>query len=196
MTTVYTDDDFNAVYNQRRRIFHVFMGVTIFYAVFCLAWLIYFITLPYKHSMQNVVRACVFTASALYVVFLFPFMGIKYHRVNKYYKMVYYLSEGLKITETSYFVCFAKQDLQKDNVDVISCIFQTWNKKKCEWMEREVYCDPEKPFPDFEKGDFVRYVTQSNFLVQYEVLKRHAIEIDLGDGEEQQTGGENAAAQK
>ena len=172
MTTVYCDEDLNKVYDQKNKIFRVFLIVTIAYLVFCLAWLIYFIGLPYAHPMQKTTRACVFVSSGVYVVFLFPFMGIKYARVKRYYKMLYYLSEGLKISEENIFVGFAKQDLPKDNVDVVSCIFKTWNKKKCEWMEREVYWDVEKEFPDLEAGDIVRYVSQSNFMIQYEVVGR------------------------
>ena len=178
MTTIYNDGDFNKVIAQKKRIFGVFMGVTAFYAVFCIAWLIYYISLPYADPMQTLPKVCVYAASALYVIFLFPFMGIKYHRVRKYYKMMYYLSEGLKNTEENYFVCFEEKDLQKDYVDAIACIFKTWNRKKSEWMEREAYLDKEKPLPDFGRGDLVKYVVQSNFLVQYEIFERGALEED------------------
>ena len=178
MTTIYNDGDFNKVIAQKKRIFGVFMGVTAFYAVFCVAWLIYYISLPYADPMQTLPKVCVYAASALYVIFLFPFMGIKYHRVRKYYKVMYYLSEGLKNTEENYFVCFEEKDLQKDYVDAIACIFKTWNRKKSEWMEREAYLDKEKPLPDFGRGDLVKYVVQSNFLVQYEIFERGALEED------------------
>lgn len=178
MTTIYNDGDFNKVIAQKKRIFGVFMGVTAFYAVFCVAWLIYYISLPYADPMQTLPKVCVYAASALYVIFLFPFMGIKYHRVRKYYKMMYYLSEGLKNTEENYFVCFEEKDLQKDYVDAIACIFKTWNRKKSEWMEREAYLDKEKPLPEFGRGDLVKYVVQSNFLVQYEIFERGALEED------------------
>ena len=42
-------------------------------------------------------------------------------------------------------------------------------------MEREVYFDVEKEWPDLEQGDRVRYVLQSNFIIQYEVLERGAL---------------------
>ena len=45
-------------------------------------------------------------------------------------------------------------------------------------MEREVYWDPEKDLPDFERGDLIRYITQSNFILQYEILEKSA--VDLG----------------
>ena len=181
MTNIYNDGDFNAVIAQKRRIFGVFAGTTAFYVTFCVAWLIYYISLPYEDPMQTLPKVLVYVASALYIVFVFPFMGIKFHRVRRYYKMMYYLSEGLKNAEENYFVGFEKKDLQKDYVDAVACIFKTWNRKKSEWMEREAYLDKEKPLPDFAKGDLVRYVVQSNFLVQYEVIERGALEDDDDD---------------
>ncbi len=188
MVTVYNDENFQAVYNQKKKILGIFWGVTVFYIAFCLAWLVYYTRLPYNDSMQTLPKACVFVVSGLYVVFLFPFMGIKYGRVRRYYKMMYYLSEGIKNEEINYFLCFEKKDLQKDFVDVMSCVFTTWNKKKKEWMEREVYFDLEKQKPEFEQGDLVKYVVQSNFIVQYEIVKKHAIEFEYEDDEaEEQT---------
>ena len=42
-------------------------------------------------------------------------------------------------------------------------------------MEREVYFDVEKEWPDLEQGDRVRYIVQSNFLIEYVVLERGAL---------------------
>lgn len=193
MTTIYNDGDFNKVIAQKRKIFGVFAGVTIGYAVFCLAWLIYYISLPYADPMQSLPKTCVYIASVCYVVFLFPFMGIKYHRVRKYYKMMYYLSEGLKNAEENYFVGFEEKDLQKDYVDAVSCVFKTWSRKKSEWMEREAYLDKEKPLPDFGRGDLVKYVVQSNFLIQYEIVERGALADEEEDEDEYTGDGETAA---
>ena len=191
MVSVYSDANFAAVHKQKKTILGVFWGVTLFYLAFCIAWLVYYISLPYKDSMQFLPKLCVFVASALYVVFVFPFMGIKFGRVRRYYKMLYYLSEGIKNEEINYFLCFEKKDLQKDFVDVVSCVFTTWNKKKNEWREREVYFDLEKPLPDFEQGDLVKYVVQSNFLVQYEIVKKQAIEFEYEDDEDYEEYEEN-----
>lgn len=192
MTTVYNDNDFNKVIAQKKRILSVFWGVTVGYLVFCIAWLLYYVSLPYADPMQTLPKVCVYIASALYVVFAFPFMGIKFHRIRRYYKMMYYLSEGLKNVEENYFVCFESEDLQKDYVDATSCIFKTWSKKKSEWMEREAYFDNEKPLPDFQRGDLVRYVVQSNFIVQYEILEQSALEEEEEEYEEYEDGDEES----
>ena len=52
-------------------------------------------------------------------------------------------------------------------------------------MEREVYFDVEKPLPAFESGDYVRYIAQSNFIVQYEILQKHAYEFSEEEYEDE-----------
>lgn len=183
MISVYNDADYLAVYKQKQRIFGVFMASTLAYLLFCVGWLIYYISLPYKDSMQVLPKICVYAASAVYVALIFPFMAIKYGRVRKYFKMLCYVSVGLKTEEKNYFYSFEEQSLQKDNIDVVSCVFETWNKKKREWMDREAYFDPEKPLPDFESGDLVRYIVQSNFIIQYEILGKKVLEFEEYDEE-------------
>jgi hypothetical protein len=51
-------------------------------------------------------------------------------------------------------------------------------------MEREAYFDPEMPLPPFESGDQVRYITQSNFVIQYEILQKKALEFEEVEDEE------------
>ena len=38
--------------------------------------------------------------------------------------------------------------------------------------------DAEKPLPGFSRGDLVRYITQSNFIIQYEILAKEVLEIE------------------
>ena len=185
MQSVYTDADYSAATKQKNKIFYVFLLGTALYVAFCVAWLVYFISLPYADPLQALPKTCVFVSSVLYVGLTFPYMSIKYSRSRRYCKMLYYVSEGIKAEECNYFYKFREKSLQKDNIDVVGCVFETWNKKKQEWMEREAYFDPEKPLPDFGMGDLVRYVTQSNFIVQYEVVQRHAYDFEeYEEGEE------------
>lgn len=187
MVSVYSDADYLALYKQKQTVKNIFIGITAAYALFCIAWVIYFTTLPYKDPMQTLPKVLVYVATAIYVAFTFLFMGIKYSRLRRYYKMMTYVSEGLKNEEKNYFYCFDQKSLQKDNLDVIACVFETWNKKKHEWMEREAYFDPEKPLPDFQSGDYVHYIVQSNFVIQYDILQRHALEFEEVDDEEEES---------
>ena len=138
LTSVYNDADFLSVYKQKQRLWAVFMSITITYAVFCISWLVYFIGLPYKHSMQFLPKLCVYVVTVLYVVFCFLFLGIKYGRVRRYYKTLSFMSLGLKSVEKNYFYCFDEKVLQKETIDVSSCIFERWDKKNREWLEREI----------------------------------------------------------
>lgn len=186
MTSVYNDADLLSTYKQKQKIFYVFFGITLAYIAFCVAWLIYYISLPYASPRATLPKVLVYVISVVYVVLIFPFMAIKHSRVRKYYRMLTYVSEGLKMEEKNYFYTFREKSLQKDNIDVVGCVFETWNKKKSEWMEREAYFDPEKPLPPFESGDYVRYVTQSNFIVQYEILQKQALEFEEEEEEEEE----------
>lgn len=178
MVSVYSDADLLSVYKQKRKVLGVFWTVTLVYAAFCIGWLIYHISLPYNDKMLFLPKLCVFSASAIYVIALFPLMGIKYSRIRRYYKALVNFSEGLKNEEKNYFYMFEEHNLQKDNIDVTYCLFETWNKKKHEWMERAAYFDPEKPLPDFGSGDYVQYIVQSNFILQYRILERGVFEFE------------------
>lgn len=178
MIKVYSDADFNAAYKQKKKVMNVFLGVLSGYLAICIGCVIYHASLPFGHANLEIPKWITYIATALFVSFAFPYLGIKYRRVSKYYKMLYYVSEGIKNEEENYFVKFQKSDLQKDNVDVLVCVFMTWNRKKQEWMKREAYLDVEKPLPDFDRGDLVRYVTQSNFIIQYDILQKKVLEIE------------------
>ena len=185
MTSIYTDADFLSAYKQRQRIFSVFMTVTTAYLVLCIGMLIYHITLPYADPRDALPKALAYIATALYVLTMFPFMAIKYSRIRRYFKILTFINEGMKAEERNYFYTFREKSLQKDNVDVVGCVFETWSKKKQEWMEREAYFDPEKPLPAFESGDLVRYIVQSNFIIQYEILEKHAYEFSEYEEDEE-----------
>lgn len=194
MTTVYKDADYLATYKQRQRILGGFWGVTAVYAAFCIGCLIYHISLPYADPGQTLPKWCVGVASVLYVAFCYLFMGIKFSRVNRYYKTLGFFSTGLKNEEKNYFYCFDEKTLQKDNIDVLSCVFETWSKKKSEWLEREAYFDVEMPLPPFESGDYVHYIVQSNFVIEYEILQKKALEFEEVDefGEAREEVGDEA----
>lgn len=188
MTSVYCDADYLAVYKQKKKIFGVFWAVLAFYLAFCIAWLVFHISLPYNDPKQALAKGMVFVASALFTAFAFPYLAIKGSRIRRYYKLMGYLSDGMKNEEKNYFFAFERKVLQKDNIDVWGCMFETWSKKKQEWMDREAYWDNEKPLPELESGDFVKYIVQSNIIVQYEILEKKALEFELVDEDEEDDG--------
>ena len=185
MQLMYSDADYVAIYKQRRTVLHVFITVTAVYMAFCLGWLIFHFTVPYKDPLDILPRVMVFVASGAYVLFAFPYLRIKYRRVNEYYKLFKQFGESLKMEETNYFYGYQAETVEKNHLDAYSCILATWNARSHEWLEREIYVDVEKPLPDFERGDLVKYITQSNFLLGYEIIQKHAQDFDDLFGYEQ-----------
>lgn len=185
MQTIYSDADFLAVYKQRKKAWRTFWIVTALYAVYSVAWLVFYTTLPYGSPTAWVPQFCVYFATAVYFLFVFPFMGIRYSRINHYYKMLYYVTAGIKNDESGFFLGFDKKDLQKDGVDVYACVFTTWSKKRRDWMNREAYMDVEKPYPDLVRGDLVRYVVRGNFILEYDVLEHGALDKELEKDEDE-----------
>ena len=178
MQLLYSDADYAAIYKQRRTVLHVFYAVTGAYLAFCIGWLIFHFTIAYKDPLDLLPRAMVFVASIAYVLFAFPYLTIKYRRVNEYYKLFKQFGEALKMEETNYFYGYQAETVEKNHLDAYSCIFATWSKRMHDWTEREIYVDVEKALPDFERGDLVRYITQSNFLLGYEIIQKHAMNFD------------------
>ena len=177
MKAIYTDADYLAAYKQRQRILTGFWAMTGVYFAVCIAMLVYHMSLPYGAKQDTIPKAVTYVGTGVYFALMFPYMSIKYGRSRRYCKMLYYISEGLKLEESNYFYVYREKALQKDHIDVIGCAFETWSKKKQEWLEREVYFDKEKPLPEIDSGDYVRYISQSNFLIQYEIIEKHAYEF-------------------
>ncbi len=169
MTVVFNDDDLISAYKQQRNILRGFLGVTLFFVVVCIACLAYFMSLPYKDPMQPVPQVIVSVVSCLYVVFAYVFMGIKFHRARRYYKLISYVSVGMKQVNNSIFLRYEEPEL-RDGVDFYVLIFSEWSKKKSEYMDRKIYCDKEKALPVFQKGDEVCYLTQGNVIIEYEIV--------------------------
>lgn len=124
---------------------------------------------PYEDPMQPVPIWIVCVASCVFVIFSYIFLGIKFQRARKYYKIVSYLSVGMKQVNNSTFLRYEEPEL-KDSVDYYVLIMSEWSKKKSEYMDRKIYCDKEKPRPEFASGDAVCYLTQGNVMVEYEVV--------------------------
>lgn len=169
MTIVFNDDDLIAAYKQQRNILRGFLGVTFIFAVICIACLVYFMSLPYEDPLQPVPQVIASAVSCVYVVFAYVFMGIKFHRARRYYKLISYVSVGMKQVNNSIFLRYEEPEL-RDGVDFYVLIFSEWSKKKSEYMDRKIYCDKEKPLPAFQKGDEVCYLTQGNVIIEYEIV--------------------------
>lgn len=171
MTILFEDDDLRLAFAQKRRIFWIYMAVVFVFVAVCAACIGYYVSLPYKDSYQPIPKTIMCVAVCVFIIFSHIFLGIKYNRIRKYYKMVAAFSSGIKMINRSRFLRYEGTDA-KDGVDCHVLIFSEWSKKKSDYLDRKIYCDKEKPCPQFEKGDIVSYITHANVLLGYEVVGR------------------------
>lgn len=130
---------------------------------------IWYRTLPYKSPTITVVKIIHYVAAALYVAFSFAYLGIVYKRVNRYRKLCKNLLNGIKETNRASFVEVDLSPHDKDGVDCHALIFLEWNERKQDYFERKVLLLAEKPVPDIPENANVRFVTQGNVLIEYEI---------------------------
>ena len=170
MTQFFCNDQYLMAKKQRNvtlAIYLIILGVYLFISVGLWLW---FRTMPYMADEITTVKLIHYPLTFVFVIFSFIYLGIKYRRVNKYYKLTNNLIVGLKETSTgSFFEC--DESLRtKDGVDFKSLVFIEWNKYKDDFYERHVLVLREMEFPKFEENQNVRYVTQGNVLISYEIL--------------------------
>lgn len=170
MTKLYRDSDLWNAIMQRRKILGVFFAVTGVCLTALIAFTVYYIMLPYKDPNIIWVKAVCCTIVGLYLIFVFPFMGICFKRCRAYCKMLKFISVGRKETAT---LAFKEVDDWRthDGVDVNVAVFAVQNIKRDETMKRQIYIDGEKDFPPFEEGKYVKLVSQGNLLIEYEIAE-------------------------
>lgn len=171
MIKIYQDRDLWEAVMQRRRILAVFFAVTGVFLAALVAFVVYYIMLPYQDPNATWVIAVTCVITALYLMFVFPYMGICFKRSNAYYKMLKFISMGLKEYSV---VPFEGIDdwTTHDGVDVNVALFSVRNIKRDETMTRQIFVDGEKDFPDFEEGKYAKLISQGNLLIEYELTDR------------------------
>ena len=87
MNVIFSDADLVASYRQQRNILRAYIGVCCAFALLCLGFYLYFLSLPYNDPMQLLPKVVVCAATCAFIIFSYIFMGIKYHRARKYYKL-------------------------------------------------------------------------------------------------------------
>lgn len=170
MIKLYDDSDFWNVRIQRKKLLWGFLGVTIAVFLALVGLVTYYIMLPYKDPNRTWVTAVTCVIVGLYLIFLFPYMGISFKRCNAYYKAMRYISVGLKETATLPFE-YVDDWTTHDGIDVNVAVFAVKNIKRDEVMHRQIFIDGEKDFPPFEEGKTYKLVSQGNLLIEYEQIE-------------------------
>ncbi len=171
MIQLYSDEDLWNTFRQRGRILAVFFGVILAYIAAFVGFMIYFTSLPYEDPNQTWVKWTIGAITVAFIFFCFPFMGIKFKRVNAYYRMLKFISVGLKENSVAPFAGI-EDWTTKDGVDVNVACFTVRGAKRGEEMIRHIYVDGEKDYPPFYEGDVVRFVSQGNLLLSYEIIQK------------------------
>lgn len=160
---------------QKRNLMTVFFCVLAAYIATVIIFIIETYNLPFGKS-PALYKLIEYSVTALFVIFCFIFLGIPFRRLNRYYKLVVNLETGIKEENTAAFLDYDDAIHDKDGVDCKALTFLEWNKYKKDYFERKVLVFYEKDFPDIPAGAEVRFITQGNFLIEYEIT-------DSGSGE-------------
>ena len=170
MVEYFNKDFFLKAQAQRKKTLIIFYSFLAFYLVVSIGLLMWFRTLPYAHPSITTIKWIQHIFTGVSVIFGAIYLGIPYKRVNRYYKMTAKMLAGIRESYTGSFLEYDESVVNKDGVDLKSLIFVDWNKFKNDFFERKVYVFNELPFPQIESGKNVKYVTQGNVLISYEIL--------------------------
>ncbi len=170
MIEYFKEQEYYESKGQRKKVLLGFFIVTFIYLAISAGMLVWYLTLPYQSPTIKTVKLIQYPVSAIWVMFAFIYLGIPYKRVNRHFRMMRNLMTGLRETSTGSFFEYDETLQDKDGVDFKALIFLEWNKYKKDFFERKVLVFDEKEFPEFELNANVRYVTQGNVLVSYEII--------------------------
>lgn len=170
MIEYFKTEEFDLAKAQRKKALNGFYIILAIYLIISGGMLWWYLTLPYESDLIIWVKVIQYSVTAIAVVGAFVYMGIKYKRINRYYRHVKNLMTGLRETSIGSFFEYDETLQDKDGVDCKALIFIEWNKYKNDFFERKVLVFDEKEFPEFTEGQNVRYITQGNFLISYEIL--------------------------
>lgn len=170
MVEYFNKDFFINAQTQRKRTLVIFYVAVALYLIVSIGLFYWYTTLPYADPTISTIKLIHHLFTGICVISGAIYLGIPYKRVNRYFKMTAKMLAGIKETYTGSFLEYDEMVVNKDGVDVKSLVFVEWNKYKNDFFERKVYVFNELPFPEIEVGKNVKYVTQGNVLISYEIL--------------------------
>lgn len=165
----FRDEELNVAKKARNKFLFIYILVAIVYAVVCVGCFLWYTTLPYKSPTITAVKFVHYPVTFLFIIFSFIYLFIVYKGANRYYKLVYNLVSGLKEENVASFLEYSESIQHKDGVDMKSLVFLEKNKFKDEYFERKVLVFADRPFPEIPENAVVRFITQGNVLISYEI---------------------------
>ena len=169
MIKYFDENEVVSAKKQRNKALTVFFSVLFVYLLSVAAFLIITYNLPYGQS-PLLYKIIEYSLTALFVIFSFIFLGIPFRRINRYVRLVVNLNTGIRETSTATFLEYDENLHDKDGVDCKALVFLEWNKYKKDYFERKVLVFYEKDFPVIPENAEVKFITQGNFLIEYEII--------------------------
>lgn len=166
----YTEAEFLSAKKRKNVLLAIFFVVLGLYVAASIVLFIWYLQLPYQSPKIATVKWIHYPTTAVVAAALFFYMSVPFKRANRYYKMLFNMKTGVRETNTGSFFEYDETLQEKDGVDCKSLIFLEWNKYKNDIFERKVLVFYDRPFPEFKEKDSVRFVTQGNVLISYEIL--------------------------
>lgn len=168
MTVYFSSDEFDNVKKQRDTVLFYLVFFSALYLVFTVVLFVLYSLLPFESKWAILYKAGLYTVTVIVFPLFYVFFGIKYKRVNDYYKMLLGLRDGLRGELVGTFLRYDYTISTKDGVDVKTLYFSVYNKDKKRDYERVVYVPFERDFPDFTEGKTYHVISQANFIIEYE----------------------------
>ena len=169
MVNYFNEEELIKVKAQRKKVLFIYLFVLALYLAISVGLVIFYTTLPYESPTIGTVKFIQHSINVVFVVFSVLYLVIPFKRVNDFYKLTYNLATGIRETAFGNFLEYDESIQNKDGVDCKALIFIEWNKYKKDFFERKVLVFNEKPFPELQEKQNVKYVTQSNILISYEI---------------------------
>ena len=154
---------------ERNKMFIVYFSCLFVYLVLGALAIFWNTTLPYESGQVLYIRIALYSVTAIFIVFSYLYMGVKFSVVNAYYKLLVNLKTGLREESKAVFLENDPALTIKDGVDMKSLVFLEWNERKEDYFERKVLVFNERPFPEIPEKATVKFVTQGNVLINYEI---------------------------
>ena len=171
MINYFENSEYEKARKQRTRMISIYLAVLAVFVAFAIYMLIFYIRLPYQSPKIATVKWIVYPVTTVFIFFSFLYLGVPYKKIKRQLNFCQNLVFGLKEETTAAF--FEYQDVlhDKDGVDCKSLIFLEWNARKNDYFERKVLVFAEKDFPQIPEKAKVKFITQGNFLLSYEILE-------------------------
>lgn len=169
MVQVYSPSDYVTTKKQKDaflKTFFITFGILIAANV---AMFVFYVLQEYETVYRTPLLIASMVSCSVYAVVYYILFTLKYRRIESYRKMLYYVEYGLKHENANAFVRVDSMVVERDGVEFVTLVFLEWSEKKQEYFERNVLFDREKPLPEFKNGDFVRFITQGNKMIAYEL---------------------------